>query len=840
MGEVYRATDTRLGRTVALKVSKDRFSQRFEREARAVASLNHPHICQLYDVGPDFLVMEFIRGTPVGKTTGTPELLDQATQIADGLVAAHAAGIVHRDLKPANIMVTPDGQVKILDFGLALMTAPTEVPLATATAITNPGTTVGTIAYMSPEQARGLELDARTDLWSLGVVLYEMATGVRPFEGATSAVIFEAILRDAPIPVLTRNPSIPPELERIINRLLEKDRETRYQSAADVRADLKRAGRDSSSGTRATTAGAIEPARPRRHVALAGAAALLAAAGLAAAYVYTHAPASPATSPSEYVPITSFTDAAVAPALSPDGRMVAFVRGGESFLSRGQIWVKLLPSGDARRLTNSTDLKYGPSFTPDGANIVYTQVGQDGARPSFDTWTVPALGGEPRRLLPNASGLSWTSDGHILFSEVRGAGLHMGIVTATESRAGSRDVYFPEHDRAMAHFAWASPDLQNVLIVEMNRTGGWEPCRLVPLDGKSAGRKVGPDGSCRAAAWSPDGRWMYFSVVVGGSQHLWRQRYPDGSPEQITFGATEEEGIAMAPDGRSLITSIGTSRSAVWIHDAAGERAISTEGYAYQGRLSRDGRRLFYLSRRDQRSSSAELRVADVATGASESVFPGQAVEDFDLSPDGKAVVFSTRPAQIWIAPLDRSTPPRQLATGADQPSFRGATEIVVRQLSGATNTLATLTVDQGRLVPFGGPIVEKSGVSPDGKWVLATAYPPTGHDEAAMGTFAIPLDGGAPRRLCRGYCVAGWSYDGRTFYVVKPMGLAAGKTMSLPLAAGQSFPDLAADDLTHDLSRVPGVSTVEHPLIAPGPSAATYAFVQADSERNLFRIPLH
>ena len=209
MGEVYRATDTRLGRTVALKVSKDRFSQRFEREARAVASLNHPHICQLYDVGPDFLVMEFIRGTPVGPATDTRVLLDQATQMADGLVAAHAAGIVHRDLKPANIMVTPDGHVKILDFGLALMTAPTEVTLATATVITNPGTTVGTIAYMSPEQARGLELDARTDLWSLGVVLYEMATGVRPFEGATSAVIFEAILRDAPIAVRARNPGIP-------------------------------------------------------------------------------------------------------------------------------------------------------------------------------------------------------------------------------------------------------------------------------------------------------------------------------------------------------------------------------------------------------------------------------------------------------------------------------------------------------------------------------------------------------------------------------------------------------------------------------------------------------
>ncbi len=623
-----------------------------------------------------------------------------------------------------------------------------------------------------------------------------------------------------------RNPSIPLELERIINRLLEKDRETRYQSAADVRADLKRAERDSSSGASATVAAPVEHGRPRRHFALAGAAALLAAAGLAGgAYVYMHAPASPATSPSEYVQLTSFTDAAVAPALSPDGRMVAFIRGGESFLSRGQIWVKLLPNGDALRLTNSPDLKYGPLFTPDGANIVYTQIGQGGRR-SFDTWTVPALGGEPRRLLPNASGLSWMSDGRLLFSEVRGAGVHMGIVAATESRAESRDVYFPAHDRAMAHFSAASPDLQNALVVEMDRTGAWEPCRLVPLDGKLPGREVGPDGGCTSVAWSPDGRWMYFSAVVGGSQHLWRQAFPDGSPEQITFGATEEEGLAMAPDGRSLITSIGTSRSAVWVHDPAGERAISTEGYAYRARLSRDGKRLFYLSRQNQRSSAAELRVANVATGASESVFPGQAVQDFDLSPDGNAVVFSTRAAQIWIAPLDRSAPPRQLASGADQPSFIGATEIVLRQLSGATNTLARLTIGQGQPVPFGGPIIEKFGVSPDGRWVLAGAYPAAGQDASAIGTFAIPLDGGAARRLCR--CVADWSYDGRTFYVVSEIGFT-GKTMFWALPVGQSFPDAPLDELSQDLSReMPGGGTIDRPLIAPGPSAATYAFVQA------------
>jgi serine/threonine protein kinase len=194
MGDVYKARDTRLHRIVAIKVSKAQRSERLEREARVVATLNHPHICQLYDVGPDYFVMEFVEGSPVQPTESTETLLDLAEQMADGLAAAHAAGIVHRDLKPANVLVTRSGQVKILDFGLA--TADFDVTTETAaTTLTAPGTAVGTVAYMSPEQARGLSVDARTDLWSLGVILYEMSTRVRPFDGSTAPVVFEASSR---------------------------------------------------------------------------------------------------------------------------------------------------------------------------------------------------------------------------------------------------------------------------------------------------------------------------------------------------------------------------------------------------------------------------------------------------------------------------------------------------------------------------------------------------------------------------------------------------------------------------------------------------------------------
>jgi eukaryotic-like serine/threonine-protein kinase len=247
MGQVYRARDKRLDRIVAIKVAKEKFSERFEREARAIAALNHPNICTLHDVGPNYLVMEFVEGAAIAPTDNHQTLLDLAMQIADGMAAAHAVDIVHRDMKPGNILVTRGGRVKILDFGLATV-APSSQRDADSTltmAITEPGAAVGTVAYMAPEQARGQAVDARSDLWSLGVILYEMATRRRPFEGPTSPVIFEGILGKAPVPVRERNPKIPVELERIIARLLEKDRETRYQSAVDVRADLKRVERDS-------------------------------------------------------------------------------------------------------------------------------------------------------------------------------------------------------------------------------------------------------------------------------------------------------------------------------------------------------------------------------------------------------------------------------------------------------------------------------------------------------------------------------------------------------------------------------------------------------------------
>jgi len=853
MGQVYRARDTRLGRPVALKFLSDEtvanaaVLERFRREAQAISTLNHPNVCTVYDIGEHsgrpYLVMELMEGQTLKERNAerpfsNEELLAVAIPILEALEAAHASGIVHRDIKPGNIFLTRQGAVKILDFGLAKSAGS---PAGVEESLTAPGTTVGTVSYMSPEQARGQAVDARSDLFACGAVLYEMATGTLPFAGDGWAATIEAVMNRTPRPARELKRDLLPEIERVIDRALEKDPQARYQSAADMRADLLRARRSLLAKNEPTSSPAAPRSSRSRVVYTAvGVSVLLI---LAVAGWYFGMLNRPVTSSSEYVQLTDFTDSAVAPALSADGRMVAFFRGSQPFLTPDQIYVKLLPDGQATQLTNDPNPKYDPVFTPDGSRVAYTAIStQDD---SWNTWTVPVTGGTPTRLMRNAAGLTWIGDGRILFSEIMsGTLLHMGIVTSQESRAGERQIYFPDHERAMAHYSMISPDRKSILVVEMNGSGTWQRCRLLPMEAGSkvpvGGVQVGPQGACVAASWSPDGKWMYFNasvstsfhLVVNGANHLWRQRSPDSVAEQITFGPGEEEGLAVAADGKSIISSVGVHKSSVWIHDASGERPISMEGSADNPMVSADGKRVYYLLRKNT-STGNELWWTEWASGKSNPALPGVSMIDFDISPDGQQVAFTAeteRERQIFIAPLDGSAPPRQIVRGGDSVSFAKPGELVFRQLTPKYNYLARIKASgDGLARVMDQPILDKGNVSPDGRWMTVDAN-------------ALSLKDGTRRTVCQGDCFARWSADGAFLYVTfNPGTTSGGETVALPIEPGVGLPVLPPSGLYAGATQeVRGGAVIRQGRLAPGPDLKTYAFAKVEFVGNLFRIPLH
>jgi eukaryotic-like serine/threonine-protein kinase len=753
MGVVYEAQDLTLGRRVALKFLPEGLAHdqaaldRFLLEARAASALNHPNICTIYAVenadGKSFISMEHLEGLSLdSKLASGPlpssKLLEVSIQLADALDAAHVKGIVHRDIKPSNIFLTNRGPVKVLDFGLAKLIRTDMMQAETMTVdagspgpmhLTSPGSTVGTIAYMSPEQARGEELDARTDLFSLGTVIYQMATGHLPFAGNTSAVVFQAILDRDPVPPLQINPTLPVKLQEIIERLLEKDRALRYQSAGDLCSDLKRLKRDLESGRKssptvattavtpvasgsvpaARTSGSVVVSAARSHKVGTGLFSLIAIVVLAAAaygiYALLHRTR---LAPFQNISITKITETGKASlaAISPDGKYMLNVVNDAGQQS---LWLRNLPTNSDTQVVAPAEVDYmGLRFSPDG-NYLYFERSEPGSEELHYLYRAPLLGGTPQKLVTDI-------DSNITFSP-----------------DGRKYAYFRDNNPVAGR--------ERLLIQSVD--GGDEKVFLdVPISAR-----IGDP------AWSPDGKNIVVGVLQPGDAFGGLIAIDVASGKQHLF-ATSEQSVVQRPvwvsDGSGLIAlSTLTHNQIVFISYPDGKISPvtrDTNNYSDPS-VAADGRSLATVM------SEGHWNLYTMAAGASGSaqlhqITSGAAVHSFSWMPDGQII----RPAEHWLSIVNPDTgsvtalPAPADAVGDAPSACADGRYIVFTGIFGKGKPV----INVWRMDPNGGNLKQLSDgkidqaptCSPDGKWVY--------YLDAAGGShlMKVSIDGGKNEKV--------------------------------------------------------------------------------------------
>ncbi|HEX6625714.1 MAG TPA: protein kinase, partial [Pyrinomonadaceae bacterium] len=825
MGRVYLAEDTGLGRRVALKLLPAHFThdkeqvRRFRQEARAASALNHPNILTVHEVGEadgtEFIATEYVEGETLRACLararcGVGEALDVAAQIADALVAAHEARIVHRDIKPENVMLRRDGYVKVLDFGLAKLTEsltapPTPEPEAATRSVvrTNPGVVMGTAEYMSPEQARGLAVDTRTDVWSLGVVLYEMVAGRRPFGGETHGDMIVSILEREPAPLLRHAPAAPAELERIVRKALAKDREERYQTVKGMATDLKRlrrrleaeaeiehsgqaalggdAARATGSGGRRAAVTAVQAGAPisaagaarttssveylvsqigrhkRRAALVLGALVLLlGGAGYGLYRLANRLP--PPAPPFQTVKLTRLTatgkvkDAAI----SPDGKYVVYM---EEEARRQSLWVRQVATGSSVPLVPPADVIYtGLTFSNDSNYVYYVKGTRD--EPGWPVYQVPSLGGASKKVIERVdSAVAFSPDGR-RFAFVRALPQQgeSTLVIVNADGTGERalatrktpDFFLYE---GIVRLAW-SPDGKMIACPAGSADAGGLFYNVVGVrveDGATERLTTQRWGWVSQVAWLADGSGL---VMVAGEEEvsapqLWRLSYPGGEARRITNDLHRYTDVSLTGDSRSLVTVRTNRASNIWVApegDAARARQITagTSDSSLGLSWTPDGRIVY------QTDASGKPEIWAVNADGSD---PRQLTHDGynyrpATSPAGRYIVFHSFRAgrtNIWRMDVDGGNP-KQLTDGQRNlfPAISPDGQWVVYASPDAGDiTLWKVPIDGGDPVRLHETIANLPAISPDGKYVASFYW-----DERAnppQGVMILPAAGGEP-----------------------------------------------------------------------------------------------